>query len=78
MDTWQKEHEGENEMKVKTFWAEFANGVIIQVYRSCRLRKLVRTICRSEQTHVVRFWKGTEIVAPWEGAEYRGWIHDEA
>lgn len=49
-------------MKVKTFWAEFANGVIIQVYRSCRLRKMVRTICRSEQTHVVRFWKGTEIV----------------
>lgn len=65
-------------MKVKTFWAEFANGVVIQVYRSCRLRKMVRTICRSEQTHVVRFWKGTEIVAPWEIADLRGWRYHEA
>lgn len=65
-------------MKVNTFWAEFANGVVIQVYRSCRLRRAVKAICRREDTHVVRFWKGTEIKAPWEIADLRGWRYHES
>lgn len=65
-------------MKVRVFWAEFANGIIINAHRSCVLRRLVRTMCRCHKTHVVRFWKGTQIVAPWEIADLRGWRNYEA